>query len=205
MSSDLSTWLTSGPSPRTIECIYSDPLDLIWLHVLDALDWHLTRSNEVFASWDGQAGLTLSTPEHLDVDDCLAQLIFHEICHALVEGPQGWSQPDWGLNNQDLKHLVNEFACHRVQASLAEPYNLRQFLAVTTDWRLHYEALPLDPMASCSFAAELDEQARQLASMGLQRASTAPWKTILSDALSQTATLKKICESVAPVTSLWKR
>ena len=35
----------------------------------------------------------------LDADDSLAQLVLHEICHLLVQGPAHRDQNDWGLDN----------------------------------------------------------------------------------------------------------
>lgn len=198
-------WLKVGPPPRAIQAEYQDPLELVWLELLGEIGWRLTRSSEVFASWDGAGGLTLSIAEHMDPDDCLAQLIFHEVCHALIEGPQGWVRPDWGLENQDHRHLVNELACHRVQATLASRYGLRALLAVTTDWRPHYDALPANPMAPCLFAGPLDEEARTLAHHGLLRAETPPWRSALTEALTRTQKLRQLCAPFAPSGSIWRR
>ena len=205
MKTGLESWLTHGPTPRRVESGYVDPLDLIWLNLAGELGWCVARSSDVFASWDGVKTLTLSGPEHMDRDDCLAQLIFHEVCHALVEGPEGWSKPDWGLENQDLRHLTNELACHRVQASLSAPYRLRGMLAITTDWRPHYDSLPINPMDPNPFAGPLDAPARRLAQRGLERAALAPWSGALKRALTLTQRLKALCEPCAPSGSLWRR
>ena len=194
-------WLEQAPPPRSISASYQDPLELIWLRCVERLGWRLERSSEVFASWDGHGTLTLSDQANMDPDDTLAQLIFHEVCHALVEGPNGWAQPDWGLENIDARHLVNELACHRAQAALSTPYGLRGFLAVTTDWRPHYDALPKEPMAPCAFAGALDEQARGLAQAGLKRAQSEPWQSTLSEALSATQALVKLTAPFASATS----
>ena len=190
-------WLQRDPHPRRITAHYQDPLELIWLRCLSRLGWRLVRSPEVFASWDGERTLTLSTPEHMDPDDTLAQLIFHEVCHALVEGPKGWSKADWGLENIDARHLVHELACHRVQAGLAGRYGLRGLLAATTDWRPHYDALPLNPLAPCALAGELDAQAIELARGGLERAQGEPWRGALDEALSATQALQALSSLVA--------
>ncbi|HEY6880418.1 MAG TPA: hypothetical protein VI299_20480, partial [Polyangiales bacterium] len=114
-----------GALARTIEHRYDDPLDLIWLDCLRAVGFTLARSSEVYASFDGERTLTLSTREHFDPDDSLAQLIFHELCHALVAGPRGSKTADWGLENVDDRDLLQEHACHRLQASLGDRYGLR--------------------------------------------------------------------------------
>ncbi|NLY95693.1 MAG: YkgJ family cysteine cluster protein, partial [Myxococcales bacterium] len=68
---------------RTPRHAYVDPLDAIWLAVARAFGLRVERSDEVYASTDGEGTLTLGTRETLDPDDCLAQMIFHELCHAL--------------------------------------------------------------------------------------------------------------------------
>lgn len=132
----------SDPPQRQITKSYRDPLDLVWLCCIESLGWQLARSHELFASWDGKKTLTLGEASDLDPDDSLAQLILHELCHALIEGREGWSKRDWGLENIDHRHLVNELACHRLQASLADRVQLRSFFAVTTDWRCYYDQIP---------------------------------------------------------------
>ncbi|MBK9364907.1 MAG: hypothetical protein IPN01_01080 [Deltaproteobacteria bacterium] len=126
---------------------YQDPLDLIWIHAAARLGMRVVRSDEVYAAWDGRAELTLTASGGFDPDDSLAQLIFHEICHALTEGPERVQVVDWGLENTDRRDLVREHACHRVQAALADPFGLRELLAVTTVYRPYYDALPPEPLA----------------------------------------------------------
>ena len=55
----------------------------------------------------------------MDPDDSLAQLIFHELCHALVAGEHAFEREDWALCNLDGRDLIFEHACHRVQAALS--------------------------------------------------------------------------------------
>ena len=109
-----------APPPRQIDAWYEDPLSLIWRSCAQGLGWRVERSAEVYASWDGRGTLRISDQAGMDPDDSVAQLILHEICHALVEGPAGLALPDWGLENVDSRDLVREFACHRLQAALAD-------------------------------------------------------------------------------------
>ena len=74
---------------RTISTVYQDPLELVWVSTARCFGIEVVRDPNVFASWDGEAVLTLSSEDCFDADDCLAQMIFHEICHALVAGPAG--------------------------------------------------------------------------------------------------------------------
>jgi hypothetical protein len=70
-----------------------------------------------------------------------------ELCHALVEGPARLRLVDYGLDNTSDQHRVNEDAAMRLQAALAGEHGLRGVLAVTTEWRPYYDALPADPLA----------------------------------------------------------
>ena len=65
---------------------YRDPVDLLWLRAARELGLSLSFSDDVFASYDGRGTRTLCHAAHYDPDDSLAQLVFHELCHALVAG-----------------------------------------------------------------------------------------------------------------------
>lgn len=183
---------------RAIRHRYSDPLDLIWLRAADELGIRVLRSSDAYASFDGKGTLTLARPEDFDPDDSLAQLIFHELCHALVASPDGRALPDWGLDNQSDRDREREHACHRVQAALAAPYGLRDFFAVTTDHREHWDALPDDPLKGSADPAVL------LARRALIEAEKPPWKEALSRALEATARLAEVAREAAPEGSLWR-
>jgi hypothetical protein len=182
---------------RAIHSHYQDPADLIWLRAAAALGITVVRSADAYASWDGQGTLTLASDEHLDPDDCLAQMILHEVCHLLVSGEAARTQADWGLDNTSAKDLVFEYATNRLQAALAQAYGLRAFMAVTTVWRKYYDALPRDPLAPG------EDAAIALAREGLERARRAPYRAVLHAALTTTATLADALREVAPQDSLW--
>lgn len=171
---------------RTVTHRYQDPLELVWLACAARLGMRVERSGEVYASWDGVNVLTLSTEDDFDADDSLAQLIYHEICHSLVAGPRGRHLPDWGLSNTDDSDLVSEHACHRLQAALAAPFGLRDFFAVTTDWRPYWDALPQDTLA------DGDDPAIPLACEGYRRSQLEPVRSALHDALEHTARLAAV-------------
>ncbi len=182
---------------RRITHQYRDPLDLIWIRALARLNIRLHRSDAVFASWHPEHGLSIATQAGFDADDSLAQMIFHEVCHALVGGPKSFEQIDWGLSNTDARDLVLEHACHRLQAALADAYGLREFLAVTTEWRPYWDALPEDPLKAG------DDPAIELARQGHLRAQRPPYLTVLNDALSATAAVADIVREPADEDSLW--
>jgi hypothetical protein len=139
------------------------------------------RDERVYASTDGQGTLSIAPQGALDRDDCLAQMVFHELCHSLIEGPESLRKPDWGLDNETGRDVPREHACLRVQAALADPLGLRRFLAPTTDFRLFYDALSANPLAPRTDATV------QLARIGLGRATRPPWAPFLHDALETTA------------------
>lgn len=182
---------------RRITHQYRDPLELVWIRALQRLSIPLHRSDDVFASWDPEQGLTIASQGAFDADDSLAQMIFHEICHALVGGPASFQQVDWGLSNTDASDLVLEHACHRLQARLADAYGLRDFMAVTTEWRPYWDALPEEPLKAG------EDPAIELAQQGYLRAQREPYLAVLRDALSATAALADIAREHANVDSLW--
>ena len=181
---------------RKITKTYSDPLDLIWLEAARQMGMRIVRSNDVFASWDGKGTLTIGHWSTLDADDCLAQMILHETCHALVEGPEAFELADWGLEIDNPAHRVRELACLRLQAALTSPHGLRQFLAATTNFRRYYDQFPVDPLSG-------DGDDVKIAAEAMERASFGPWAEILQQALSRTAAIFRIASECAPPDSLW--
>jgi hypothetical protein len=167
---------------RTVRRRYVDPLDAIWLRVADDVGLRVVRAPDAFASTDGRGQLLLGTPETLDADDCLAQMIFHELCHALVQGPASFAEVDWGLDNETERDVVREHACLRVQAALLAPLDLRVAFAPTTDFREWYDALPDDPLEGSSEDASI-----ALAQEALARVDTPPWAPHLRRALDASA------------------
>ncbi len=189
---------TSDLGPRPIHHRYGDPVDLVWTETAAALGMRVVRSDAVFASWDGVDTLTLATPAGFDPDDSIAQLVLHEICHGLVEGPEGWSKADWGLENTDERDLVREHACHRLQAALTGAHGLRSFFAVTTLYRPYYDALPDDPLASG------EDPAIALAQAAMIRARAPEIWAPLQRALEATAAVARAVAPFARPPSLWR-
>jgi hypothetical protein len=206
-----------GPLPRRAACArsspsgmrpirhrYRDPLEEVWLATALRLGLRVERSEAVYATYDGQGTLTLTDARGFDADDSLAQLIFHELCHALVAGPRGIAKADWGLENTDARDIVQEHACHRVQAALADRYGLRDFFAVTTEHRSYWDALPGDPLTLHPAAAPDDGQAVALAREALERATHGPWSEPLAQALERTAQIAQAVCGLVPPESLWR-
>ncbi len=200
---------------RTVDARYVDPLDHIWLTAATELGLRVRRSTQGYATTDGRGGLAIAPAEELDPDDCLAQIILHEICHALVQGEDSFTKPDWGLINdsdsaQYQGDTTREQACLRVQAALLRRYGLRRLLGPTTEFRRFYDALPRDPMTSASAgdpadaaaspdaapAPTVSDLAHALAVEGLSRAARPPFRKPLHRALRATAELHRLVAKV---------
>jgi hypothetical protein len=89
---------------------YRDPLDEVWIGAARRIGFTITRTPDAYASTDGRGTIMVGVPEVLDADDCLAQMILHELCHALVEGENGMRREDWGLDNQTMRDENRERA-----------------------------------------------------------------------------------------------
>ena len=95
------------------------------------------------------------------------------------------------------KRQVYEYAAIRVQATLSQPFGLRSFMAITTDWRAYWDALPLDPIAAG------DDPAIELAQEGVHLARLEPFKSVLDRALAATATIAELVRGFGGEDSLW--
>lgn len=182
---------------RKIDKTYCDPLEIIWIDAAARMGMRVQRSSEVNASWDGCGTLTIGTAETLDPDDCAAQMILHEICHALCEGPECVTKPDWGLDNSDPAKRVHEHACLRLQAALADQYQMRSFFASTTFFRSYYDRLPDDPLVDGS------DPAIAIAKVAWVRAQQGPWAEPLNDALRRSAMIARTLEGLTTAESIW--
>ena len=180
---------------REVRHRYVDPLDLVWTQCATRVGLRVVRTAEAYASTDGKGTLALAVPEALDADDCLAQMIFHELCHSLVQGPESLRWPDWGLDNLTDRDTVREHACLRLQALLARPHGLGAVLAPTTDYREFYDRLGDDPLGG-------DESSR-LARLGAGRAGLQPWGPHLQQALSATEQIVRAATAYADAASVF--
>jgi hypothetical protein len=169
---------------------YLDPLDAIWLTVADRIGFRVTRSAEVYASTDGKGVMTIGASSTLDPDDCLAQMVLHELCHSLIEGAESFGVPDFGLDNESERHVVREHACLRLQAWLTRKYGLRAVLAPTTDFRSYYDELPEDSLA------DEGDPATRAAKLGAARSEEAPWAPHLWEGLEATAKVFEVASEL---------
>lgn len=199
---------------RQVLKFYQDPLELLWIACARQLGIEIVRDDEVFASWDGRGTLRIGL-DSLDSDDSLAQMILHELCHAIVEGPGGYDQPDWGLNESPAKSRVHEFAALRLQAALADEFGLRHFFSATTDFHEYYQALSTSPLDEQNdpkhnyriirpVTPDEDLAALQLARKGYSDWERSNWKKPMEAALQATRKIFDFVNEIAPADSLWK-
>lgn len=182
---------------RQIKTRYQDPVDVVWLHVARQCGIQVHRDAEVFASWDGHGILRIGTPETLDADDSLAQMILHELCHALVAGPTAFAHEDWGLDYDDPDHQVYEQAALRLQAALADEVGMREFFASTTDFREYFDQLPANPLN------DNEDPATVIACDAMKRLDQSSWSKAIRAGLQQTRQISDIVRGIAPSSSIW--
>jgi hypothetical protein len=161
----------------------TDAIDEIWRRAAAQIGFQLARTADAYATSDGRGEIAIGAPETLDDDDALAQLVLHELCHAITEGDAALARPDWGLDNVPA-HVVREHACLRVQARLADPFGLRALMAPTTPYRDYYLALPADPLDG----ADDEGDAAARAAAACARFATSAWRAPIEQALAATAT-----------------
>ncbi len=193
---------------------YQDPLARVWLACAGQIGFRVRRTAEAYASSDGRGTLWIADDSLFDPDDSLAQMIFHELCHALVEGDAGETRPDWGLGYAVGNNPWREHACLRLQAYLAGGVGLRGFFAPTTDFRTSFwDGLPQDPFAATQDAGGRRERSCIAARIGAWRASWPRWQP-LHQALAASAAIAAVTPSqladdrnthpeTPPLPSLW--
>lgn len=137
-------------------------IDELWIDVARRLDVPVARGGDAYVHWDG-ATLHLADEAALDEDDSVAQLILHELCHALVQDSRA---PDWGLDNTSDRDDERERACVRLQAHLAGLHGLRDRLYPTTVVRPFYESLGVNALAPLDCSAQLALGAATRAAQG---------------------------------------
>ena len=166
----------------------------LWVTAATRLGWRVQRTEEAYATSDGRGTISVGVEDSLDPDDSVAQLVFHELCHGIVEGPAGWSRPDWSLRNDDddPEQVVREHACLRVQIALCEQFGLRKVMAPTTVYRAYHDAIVGDPLVG-------PDPAAGLARAALERPESAPWLATVRAALA--ATLGLLHQADAPITT----
>ena len=169
-------------------------IEEIWRRTAERVGFAITRTTDAYATSDGRGVIAIGATATLDDDDALAQLIFHELCHAITEGEQSLTAPDWGLDNVP-EHAVREHACLRVMARLADGFGLRALMAPTTPYREYYAAIPLYPLESTPG----DHEAADLATAACARFDASAWRAPIEQALAETVAALGLVDSKHPL------
>lgn len=174
--------------------IADDELTAIWLAAAQHMKLHVERSAAAYAASDGHRRLLIGTDETLDADDSVAQLIFHEICHWIVQGEVAIELPDWGLDNtHSTAGIVPELVCLRLQAWLAGRYRLRALMRPTTPYAAYYDRLPVDlrglKKEEARALCPTERQVQKRFWPATQRSAGPPWQPHLARALVATQRL----------------
>jgi hypothetical protein len=169
----------------------------VWVGAARSIGLSVVRTPDAYAASDGRGTLAIGDAATLDADDSLAQMIFHELCHSLVEGEASFGRPDWGMDNTPGAPITSEHACLRTQWVLAGRHGLRGVFAPTTDFRAFWDTLSADVLA------DRTDRSTQAAIVAIRRAAQPPWSPTLADALAATAQIARATAGFAEPPSLW--
>jgi hypothetical protein len=184
---------------REVTARYIDPLAQVWLAAARRIGLRVVRTPDAYAATDGRGTLAIGSTETLDADDSLAQMIFHELCHSLVEGEQSFTRADWGMDNTGPDHDWREHACLRVQWVLTGRHGLRTLFAPTTDFRIAFwDRLSGDVLA------DRTERSTVAAITALRRADHPPWGPALGEALAASTQIACAVAPFGETGTLWQ-
>jgi hypothetical protein len=171
--------LTVRNDPATVAQLRA--FDSDWIGLASALGYTVTRADASYVWYDGRGAIGIATDGELDHDDTLAQIILHEVCHAVTEGESSGTRPDWGLDNTTDSDVPHEWAALRLQAAVLDVHGLRGVLVPTTSFRDYYLGLPAEPIPASLDASDA------LARQAWQRWCTSPARPLVDAALRRVA------------------
>lgn len=163
----------------------------MWVGTARRIGLRVVRTPDAFAATDGNGTLAIGDDNVLDADDSVGQMVFHELCHSLIEGEDSFARADWGMDNTGPDHDWREHACLRLQWVLTGRHGLRTLFAPTTDFRAFWDQLSGDVLA------DRTDRSVQAAILGLRRAELPPWAPHFAEALAATA---RIAQEAAKLT-----
>lgn len=177
---------------RPIASRYMDPCEVIWLATATRLGLHIRRSPLVFSATDGSGRLQLSTRDDLDADDCLAQMLLHEICHWCTNGLETLKERDWGFA-LDGPTDPREHAALRLQAWVADQADLRVMFGPTGIYRQYYNRIPADPTAPID-GSDWEAHVVEVASAAIERIQQAPWHPHVLESIHATRRVRDLID-----------
>jgi len=157
----------------------------VWLSAARRIGLRVVRTPDAYAASDGRGTLSIGDDATLDKDDSLAQMIFHELCHSLVEGEDSFRVPDWGMDMTEYAGTSEdwrEHACLRLQWVLTGRHGLRALFAPTTEFRTTFW-----DQLSGDVLTDRTDRSTQAAIAGLRRVEHPPWSPALTEALVATS------------------
>ncbi|MEO8551154.1 MAG: YkgJ family cysteine cluster protein [Kofleriaceae bacterium] len=178
---------------------YVDPLAQVWIGAAKRIGLRVVRTPDAYAATDGRGTLAIGDATTLDADDSLAQMIFHELCHSLVEGEDSFARADWGMDNTGPDHDWREHACLRVQWVLTGRYGLRAVFAPTTEFRTSFW-----DQLSGDVLSDRTERSVTGAITALRRSEHPPWAPALREALEATARIAEASAPFGDAGTLWQ-
>jgi len=181
---------------RPILSRYLDPCEVMWLATARRLGLHIRRSPLVFSATDGSGLLQLSTRDDLDADDCLAQMLLHEICHWCTNGEETHVERDWGFD-LDGPTDPREHSALRLQAWLADQVGMRSWFGPTGIYRQYYDRIPADPLLPMD-DSEWDETVTRVAAEAVDRIQSPPWHPHVLEAMRATSRLRALVRPFLP-------
>src|SRR5436190_1437672 len=99
-----------------------EAIDRVWIETATRCGFRVLRSDAAYASSDGRGTIVIGEPATLDDDDSVAQLVLHEICHALVQGAERARRKD--LDRVLAEALARTAALLRAEAGAQEAHPL---------------------------------------------------------------------------------
>jgi hypothetical protein len=183
--------MTPSPTPwqRPIRARYTDPYEVIWLATARRLGLVIGRDPAIFSQTHGDGILWLGPREDLDPDDTLAQMLFHELCHWFTNGIETFHVPDWGFELGDDDD-PREFACLRLQAWLADRYDLRAMFSPTGKFRAYFDTIPEDPLTPLNDSPE-EAESLALTVRAIATSRLEPYASTVDAGLAATARLRE--------------
>jgi hypothetical protein len=174
---------------RPIRSRYVDPYEVIWLATARRLGLVIGRDPAIFSLTLGDGILWLGPRDDLDPDDTLAQMLFHELCHWFTNGIETFHQADWGFDLGDDDD-PREFACLRLQAWLADRFELRAMFSPTGKFRAYFDRIPADPLAPLDDSPG-EAEVLALALRAIETSRREPYAAIVDAGLAATARLRE--------------
>lgn len=195
--SDIPARAASDPSyERPILARYLDPVDVIWLATARRLGLRVRRNPSIFSATDGEGLLELGPRSDLDADDTVAQMIFHELCHWVVNGVEVYHQRDWGFA-LDVWDNVQEHAALRLQAWWSGQHGLRDMFGPTGAFRGYFDQIPADPFEALD-GSDWERRVVALTRQSVERASAEPFAGPVAEALAATAAIRAVVRPFLP-------